>query len=92
LRVMTETADGLRIAEADLAIRGPGAMLGTRQSGVPDFRVANILRDQDLLHQARAVAATILDRDPELVSPEFRVLREALASRWAGRLGLARVG
>ncbi len=92
LRVMTETADGLRIAEADLAIRGPGAMLGTRQSGVPDFRVANILRDQDLLHQARAVATTILERDPQLVSAEFGALREALASRWAGRLGLARVG
>lgn len=92
LRVMTETNDGLRIAEADLAIRGPGAMLGTRQSGVPDFRVANILRDQKLLHQARDAASALLAHDPELSGPESRALREALVTRWAGRLGLARVG
>ena len=89
---MTETNDGLRIAEADLAIRGPGAMLGTRQSGVPDFRVANILRDQKLLHQARDAASALLAHDPELSGPESRALREALVTRWAGRLGLARVG
>lgn len=92
LRVMTETADGLRIAEADLAIRGPGAMLGTRQSGVPDFRVANILRDQAILHEARDAAVALLERDPELAAPESKALREALTTRWAGRLGLARVG
>jgi len=92
LRVMTETTDGLRIAEADLAIRGPGAMLGTRQSGVPDFRVANILRDQALLHEARDVAMALLEGDPGLSAPESQGLRDALAARWAGRLGLARVG
>jgi ATP-dependent DNA helicase RecG len=92
LRVMTETGDGLRIAEADLAIRGPGAMLGTRQSGLPDFRVANLLRDQALLRQARDAAAAILRADPRLDSEAARPLRVALEARWAGRLGLARVG
>ncbi|MFP6664254.1 MAG: ATP-dependent DNA helicase RecG, partial [Deltaproteobacteria bacterium] len=92
LRVMTETGDGLRIAEADLAIRGPGAMLGTRQSGLPDFRVANLLRDQALLRKARAAAAAILADDPLLESSRSEPLRQALAARWAGRLGLARVG
>lgn len=92
LRVMTETGDGLKIAEADLSIRGPGAMLGTRQSGLPDFRVANLLRDQELLHAARRSAAELLSRDPGLVDDEHRSLREGLERLWAGRLGLARVG
>ena len=92
LRVMTETGDGLKIAEADLAIRGPGAMLGTRQSGLPDFRVANLLRDQDLLHEARRAAAGLLADDPGLEAAEHKALREGLERLWAGRLGLARVG
>jgi ATP-dependent DNA helicase RecG len=92
LRVMTETRDGLRIAEADLAIRGPGALLGTRQAGVPDFRVANLLRDTAILKDARAVAEEVLRADPDLSRPESAALARMLHARWAGRLGLARVG
>jgi ATP-dependent DNA helicase RecG len=92
LRVMTETRDGLRIAEADLAIRGPGALLGTRQAGVPDFRVANLLRDAAILKDARAVAEEVLRADPDLSRPESAALAHMLHARWAGRLGLARVG
>ena len=92
LRVMTETRDGLRIAEADLAIRGPGALLGTRQAGVPDFRVANLLRDAAILREARAAAEEVLAADPGLVRPESAALVRVLDARWAGRLGLARVG
>ena len=92
LRVMTETRDGLRIAEADLAIRGPGALLGTRQAGVPDFRVANLLRDAAILKDARAAAEDVLRADPDLSRPETAALVRMLHARWAGRLGLARVG
>jgi ATP-dependent DNA helicase RecG len=92
LRVMTETRDGLRIAEADLAIRGPGALLGTRQAGVPDFRVANLLRDAAILRDARAAAEEVLAADPDLSRPESGALVRVLEARWAGRLGLARVG
>jgi len=92
LRVMTETRDGLRIAEADLAIRGPGALLGTRQAGVPDFRVANLLRDAAILRDARAAAEDVLAADPTLTRPESAALVRVLDARWAGRLGLARVG
>jgi len=92
LRVMTETRDGLRIAEADLAIRGPGALLGTRQAGVPDFRVANLLRDAAILRDARAAAEEVLAADPALARPEHAALVRVLDARWAGRLGLARVG
>ena len=56
LRVMGQTTDGFKISEEDLAIRGPGDLLGTQQSGLPDFRVANFLRDFGLLHEARQEA------------------------------------
>jgi len=63
LDVMVSTTDGFKIAEADLDIRGPGEFLGTRQSGLPDFRVANLLRDGRILEQARQEAFTIAE-DP----------------------------
>jgi len=92
LRVMEETTDGFRIAEEDLAIRGPGEFLGTRQSGLPDFRVANILRDGRILNDARQEAFRLIDRDAYLERPEHRLLKEVLLRRWQGRLDLARTG
>ncbi len=89
LRVMEATTDGFRIAEADLEIRGPGDFLGTRQAGLPDFRVANILRDGRILEAARGEAFTVVERDPELALPEYANLRTELARRWGGRLELA---
>jgi len=92
LRVMEETSDGFRIAEKDLELRGPGEFLGTRQSGLPDFRAASILRDGALVRAAQEDAAVWLAGDPELHSAESAALREVLEERWAGRLELARVG
>ncbi len=92
LRVMEETTDGFRIAEEDLAIRGPGEFLGTRQSGLPDFRVASILRDGRILNDARQEAFRLIDGDAFLQKPEHGLLREVLLRRWEGRLELARTG
>ena len=92
LRVMAQTQDGFRIAEEDLKIRGPGDFLGTRQSGLPDFRVGNILRDGPLLQKARNLAHAVLREDPGLASGRYPELRRALLDRWAGRLELAQVG
>ena len=92
LRVMVETNDGFKIAEADLTFRGPGEFLGTRQSGMPDFRVANIVRDSRILEIAREEAEAWLAKDPDLISPASRRQRAILEDRWAGRLELARVG
>lgn len=91
LRVMETTTDGFRIAEADLEIRGPGDFLGTRQSGMPDFRVANILRDGAILERARAAAASVLDQDPGLSTSSGRQIREELLCRWGSRLELASI-
>jgi ATP-dependent DNA helicase RecG len=92
LRVMESTSDGFRIAEADLEIRGPGDFLGTRQSGLPDFRIANILRDGTILEQARQAAFGLLESDPELSAAGHVLLREELIRRWGQRLELAAIG
>lgn len=92
LRVMESTTDGFRIAEADLEIRGPGDFLGTRQSGMPDFRVANILRDGALLEQARQAAFDLLALDPELSSARNTPLKDELLRRWGQRLELGSIG
>ena len=75
LATMERTNDGFEIAEADLRLRGPGDFLGTRQSGLPAFNYADILRDQDLLEEARAYAEQVMRQDPELTRPEHQALR-----------------
>jgi len=92
LRIMEETADGFRIAEEDLSIRGPGEFLGVRQSGLPDFRIANLARDGLILSEARQDALSIINDDPRLESPANMNLREELIRRWKGRLELGRIG
>ena len=82
LRVMEETQDGFRIAEADLRMRGPGELLGTRQAGVPAFRVASLLRDARLLEAAREEARRFLARQPGLPSGAA-VLRSSDRYGWA---------
>ncbi len=92
LEVMAETTDGFRIAEADLELRGPGEFLGTRQSGLPDFAVAELARDQTILAEAREEAFALVADDPELKRAENQAVRDQLLNRWRGRLSLARVG
>ncbi len=92
LKIMEETNDGFIIAEEDLAIRGPGEFLGTRQSGIPDFRIANILRDAKVLSEARADAFKLIEQDPDLGRQEHRLLRQVLIRKWGKRINLARVG
>jgi ATP-dependent DNA helicase RecG len=92
LKVMEETIDGFRIAEEDLAIRGPGEFLGVRQWGLPDFRVANLIRDVRLLQQARQEAFALIDHDPQLSREEHLPLREIIQAKWLERLELAAVG
>jgi ATP-dependent DNA helicase RecG len=78
LKTMEETTDGFRIAEVDLRLRGPGDVMGTRQSGVPDFRFADLVTDGELIAQTRADAFGVLDSDPQLRKDEHRLLRQEL--------------
>jgi ATP-dependent DNA helicase RecG len=92
LRVMEATQDGFEIARADLKIRGPGELVGTRQSGQKLFQIADLYRDEAILEEAREEAFALVEADPDLTRPEHAAAAEALAERWAGRLSLAQVG
>jgi ATP-dependent DNA helicase RecG len=78
LSIMRETDDGFRIAEEDLRLRGAGELLGTRQSGLPEFRLADLAVHESLLAAARDDAELVLRRDPELASPRGKALRVLL--------------
>ncbi len=92
LEVMVQNNDGFKIAEADLEIRGPGEFLGTRQAGLPDFRVASLLRDVRLLEQAREDAFDYAQNNYYLKSDDCRAIKTELFRRWGGRLDLATIG
>lgn len=76
LRKMAQTNDGFEIAEADLELRGPGDFLGTKQSGLPEFRVADIVEDQWILEQAKSAAWAIINNDPELQQSTHQKLKK----------------
>ena len=92
IAAMTGTNDGFKIAEVDLELRGPGDFFGTRQSGLPEFRVADLLRDGAMLEEARREAFALVQADPQLAAPGHRGLRGALLARWRGKLDLAGIG
>ena len=92
LDVMTTTEDGFKIAEADLEIRGPGDFLGTRQAGLPDFRVASLTRDLSILETSRREAFDYVETTNRLNAPEAQPVRRELIKRWGSRLELASVG
>ncbi|MGZ3721618.1 MAG: ATP-dependent DNA helicase RecG [Bdellovibrionales bacterium] len=85
--IMESTNDGFKIAEADLEMRGPGEFLGTRQSGLPGFKMANLVRDVRILQEARAAAFEVIAKDPTLSLPENLALRgklDTLLKTWVG--------
>ena len=92
IKAMTRTNDGFELAEADLEIRGPGEFFGTRQSGLPDFKIANILRDASLLEIAKSEANRLAKADPNLSQPVHQVLKEVLQIQWRGHLKMASIG
>jgi ATP-dependent DNA helicase RecG len=92
IAAVTGTNDGFRLAEVDLELRGPGDFFGTRQSGLPEFRVADLLRDGAMLEEARREAFALVHADPQLAASEHRGLRGALLARWRGKLDLAGIG
>jgi ATP-dependent DNA helicase RecG len=81
LQALVRTSDGFEIAEEDLRLRGPGEVLGTRQHGLPELRLASLVDDGGLLETAREDAFAVVDADPALAAPERLPLRRALEAR-----------
>jgi ATP-dependent DNA helicase RecG len=92
LEAMARTTDGFEIAELDLRMRGAGDLFGTRQSGLPDLKLADIVRDAELLVEARDAAFRLVETDPRLEAPEHAEMRRHFARTAPRSLGFARVG
>ena len=91
LQVLAETDDGFELAEADFRMRGPGDLLGTRQSGMPPLKIADPIRDADILIEARVLAHTIIDDDPQLEAEEFQRLKQQVLRKYGNVLMLGDV-
>jgi ATP-dependent DNA helicase RecG len=89
LRTMVDTTDGFSIAEADLKIRGPGEFFGTRQTGIPAFRIANLIRDQKIMEWAKREASEFVEHPPS--EKEYEAYASGLRKTWR-RYKLAKVG
>jgi ATP-dependent DNA helicase RecG len=92
LRAMVRTQDGFEIAELDLQLRGPGEFFGTRQAGMPGFRVANLLRDRKILEMAKQEAARLVAGDEGVTMKEVETVMNHLKTHWQRRYGLVEVG
>lgn len=91
LDALVASNDGFVIAEEDLRLRGPGEFFGARQWGVPEFRVANLIRDGALLEQARLEAQAMVREDPRLSASDHQAARDAMRRRWQAKLVLGSV-
>jgi ATP-dependent DNA helicase RecG len=89
--VMGQTRDGFVIAQKDLELRGPGEIFGTRQHGLPELRIADLLTDLPLLEAARQDAGELIARDPHLEDADHRALRDVVQARFAARSGTVAV-
>jgi len=93
LEMMVKTQNGFEIAELDLELRGPGEFFGTRQAGVPEFRVASLLRDKKILELAKREASVLVGgTDPAITKQEAATVMEHLKTHWQRRYGLVEVG
>ena len=89
---MTQSNDGFVIAEHDLALRGPGELFSTRQSGLPDMKIANVIEDFELLNMARRDAFKMVKQDPLLAKKEHKTLKNAVIRKFGEKLGLTDIG
>jgi ATP-dependent DNA helicase RecG len=80
IKIMTSTNNGFEIAEKDLELRGPGEIEGTKQSGVLNFRLADLVKDKQILEVAKQIAEQVVERDPELEEPSNQPLKNYLLS------------
>lgn len=86
MQVMQDTNDGFLISEKDLELRGSGEFFGTKQHGIPEFKVANLFEDTKLLKTAQSLAIKILDNDPNLEKKDNLLLKKAIDKKFNGNI------
>lgn len=86
MKVMQETNDGFVISEKDLELRGSGEFFGTRQHGIPEFKVANLFEDMNILKQVQSLSIKILAEDPNLEKEENALLRKTISRKFDGKI------
>jgi ATP-dependent DNA helicase RecG len=91
IETMVRTNDGFEIADVDLQLRGPGDLMGTRQSGVMEYKLASLVHDGPLVEWARRAAARIVEEDPQLDQPEHASLRARFSDYARGRMAWGRI-
>jgi ATP-dependent DNA helicase RecG len=92
LKTILKTSDGFQIAEVDLKLRGPGEFFGTKQSGLPELQIADIIVDGEILRMARKEAFRLVAEDPELRRAENQPVRKQFIERYKDQLVLVKSG
>ena len=91
IKTMVATQDGFKIAEVDMSLRGPGDLMGTRQSGVLDLKIADIVKDGAILSDSRDAATRLLKKDPDLKEAQHNGIKNALLLRTKNRVQWSRI-
>jgi ATP-dependent DNA helicase RecG len=87
-KILCQTTDGFEIAEADLRLRGPGEIFGTRQHGLPEMHISDLVRHVDVLKKAKEAAITILEQDPKLEKAENQQLKKRIQKMFGEEIRL----
>ena len=85
IEAMTQTNNGFDLSEIDLEIRGPGEFFGTRQSGLPEFKVADVIRDANILEATKLEAEMVVNRDPDLVQNQHKLIKILVEKEWSSK-------
>lgn len=92
LKIMTRTNDGFKIAKMDFRLRGPGEFFGTRQHGLPELRISDLIKDFSILKKARSDAFELVSQDPQLTLDTHIRIRERVLETFKGRFELVNIG
>ena len=86
MNIIAKSDDGFVIAEKDLELRGSGEFFGTKQHGIPEFKIANLFTDIEMLKEVQAIVNEILSKDPELELPENKILNNMVETKFKSRI------